>query len=157
MALAMRVLRSMLTAAVIAAALGSGVSPAEAAGYWSCADGQWTAIGSPRHPKPVKTCGSEFAVPETEGECRAAGGRWGPVGIFPAPICRVPTRDGGRICGDDSECEGHCLATLTPAERREAMAGKRFIRSGQCTPHRPVFGCMAVVEKGVVNGVICRD
>jgi hypothetical protein len=97
-------------------------------------------------------------IPETEAQCREFGGRWGPVGIFPQPICRVPTRDGGRTCGDNDECEGMCLADLTPAER-DRLRRERVTLSklGHCTPYLQVFGCLPIVKKGQVTGLTCRD
>lgn len=137
--------------------LATACAPAFAAGYWTCSDGVWVAVGEPRHLKPLKACGVDLSIPESEAACLAAGGRWAPVGIFPSPICRVPTRDGGRICGDDGECEGSCLADLTPAERAAAMKGETINRLGRCTGESPVFGCMAVVREGGRASILCRD
>lgn len=73
----------------------------------------------------------------------------------------MPTRDGGRICGDNEECEGLCLAELTPAQRdvvrRWTRGAQKLPILGKCTPHMPVFGCLAVVERGAVTGIMCRD
>jgi hypothetical protein len=133
-------------------------SLAAAGGYWSCSDGAWTAVGRPAYPSPVKACGSQFHVPGTEAECQEAGGRWGAVGIFPQPICRVPTHDAGRICGDNGECEGMCLADLTQVERDKLRREKVILsKLGRCTPYVQVFGCMAIVKKGHVTGLVCRD
>jgi len=70
----------------------------------------------------------------------------------------MPTHDAGRICGDDDECEGMCLADLTQAER-DKLRTKRVTLSklGHCTPYVTVFGCMAIVRKGRVTGLMCRD
>jgi hypothetical protein len=98
-------------------------------------------------------------LPRTQAACEQAGGRWGPAGLFPHPICKMPTHDGGRVCGDNDECEGVCLAALTQAQRDRLMRGARqkLAILGKCTPITPVFGCMAIVEKGFVTGMLCRD
>lgn len=145
--------------ALLAAVLASS-TPLLAAGtgYWVCSGGKWVSIGHPVYPQPVKSCGSQLQVPDDEEQCGKVKGRWGPAGLFPTPVCRVPTRDGGRVCGDNDECEGMCLADLTSAERGKVMRERQvLVMLGRCTPQKPVFGCLAVVEKGQVKGVLCRD
>ena len=132
-----------------------------AAGYWTCAGGGWVAVGDPQHAMPSKLCGSHLEIPRTQLACEQAGGRWGPAGIFPNPICRMPTHDAGRPCADDGECEGLCLAALTPAQRdlvKKWTHGRQKLQIlGKCTAYSPVFGCMAVVKEGFVTGIMCRD
>jgi hypothetical protein len=130
-------------------------------GYWTCSGDKWVAVGDPEYAMPIKSCGSDLAIPGTQLACEQAGGRWGPAGIFPRPICRMPTHDGGRLCADTGECEGLCLAALTPAQRDLA---KQWIplrqkqqMLGKCTPSAPVYGCMAIVREGFVTGIMCRD
>lgn len=135
----------------------SFVATAEAAGHWICRDGAWVAVGGPSHPRPVRACGERSAIPKSEPECLRAGGRWGRVGIFPTPICVVPTADAGRICGDGGECEGACLAVPSAAERARIAARTPVALTGRCTDRRPVFGCMYRVEAGVVRGRLCAD
>jgi hypothetical protein len=136
-------------------------SAGNAAGYWSCSGDKWIAVGDPQHAMPTKSCGSQLEIPSTQLACEQGGGRWGPAGIFPRPICKMPTHDAGRTCADDGECEGSCLAELTPAQRDLA---KQWVTSrqkqpllGKCTPSVPIFGCMAVVREGFVTGIMCRD
>jgi hypothetical protein len=135
----------------------AGATVAHAAGYWSCADGKWVAVGDPAHAMPVKVCGSQLEIPHTQAACEQAGGRWGPAGLFPKPICRIPTHDGGRICGDTGECEGLCLTALTPAQRDLLIKRQKLQLQGKCTPSVPIFGCMAIVKEGFVTGLLCRD
>lgn len=133
------------------------VAPAEAAGHWVCRDGGWVAVGGPTHPRPLRACGARPAIPRVEADCLRAGGRWGRAGIFPTPICVMPTGDAGRICGDGDECEGACLATPSEVERARIAARTPVALAGRCTDRRPVFGCMYRVEAGVVRGRLCAD
>jgi hypothetical protein len=130
---------------------------AHAAGYWACADGKWVAVGDPGHAMPSKSCGSQLKIPGTKLACEQAGGRWGPAGLFPKPICRIPTHDAGRVCADTGECEGLCLAALTPAQRDLLNKRQKLQILGKCTPYAPMFGCMAIVKAGFVSGIMCRD
>jgi hypothetical protein len=130
---------------------------AYADGYWTCSGGKWIAVGQPQHAVPLKVCGSELDRPQTQLACEQAGGRWGPAGIFPMPICRMPTHDGGRPCADNGECEGLCLAEPTPEQRQLILKRQRLQLLGTCTPYVPVFGCMAIVNQGFVTGIMCRD
>jgi hypothetical protein len=138
-----------------------GASSGHAAGYWTCADDKWVAVGDPQHAMPSKSCGSRLEIPDTQLGCEQGGGRWGPTGIFPRPICKMPTHDAGRTCADDGECEGSCLAELTPAQRDLAIKGgpsrQKQQLLGKCTPSVPTFGCMAIVKEGFVSGIMCRD
>ncbi len=147
-----------LAAGVFAALflLTAGAAPAHAAGYWTCKAGQWSAVGSPQHAKPTKPCAPKFTRPRTRTACLAAGGRWARAGLSPRPICTMPTRDGGRICADGGECDGACVATLTPEQRR-LMSTRRVPALGRCTTHTPVFGCRAFVTAGYVTGILCVD
>jgi hypothetical protein len=148
---------------VLLAILLWGASPSlvHAAGYWTCSGDKWVAIGDPQHAMPSKSCGFSLEIPGTQLACEQGGGRWGPAGIFPKPICRMPTHDAGRPCADTGECEGLCLAALTPAQRDLAQQWVRLEQKqqilGKCTPSAPLFGCMAIVREGFVTGIMCRD
>jgi hypothetical protein len=96
-------------------------------------------------------------IPRTQRACENAGGRWGRAGLFPKPICTMPTHDGGRPCADVGECEGLCLAALTPSQRDLLMQREKLEILGKCTPSSPVFGCMALVKEGFVSGLLCKD
>ena len=132
-------------------------SVAQSPGYWTCSDGNWISVGRPQHAPPVKVCGSRLEIPRTQLLCEQAGGRWGPAGLFPKPICKIPTHDAGRICADTGECEGLCLAALTPAQRYLVNKRQKLQVLGKCTPSVPIFGCMAIVKEGLVTGLLCAD
>jgi len=137
--------------------LTGSASFTHAAGYWTCSDGKWIGVGHPQHAMPSKLCGSDLRIPQSQLACEQAGGKWGPAGIFPYPICRIPTHDAGRVCADVGECEGLCLAALTPAQRDLAKKQQKLEVLGKCTAYSPIFGCMAIVKKGFVLGMECRD
>ena len=134
-----------------------------AAGYWTCSGDKWAAVGDPQYPTPSKLCGSQLVIPRGQIACEQAGGSWGPVRSFRRSGCKMPTHDGGRICADTGECEGLCLAALTPAQF-DLVTGWRGTRQkqklqilGKCTPSVPIFGCMAIVREGFVTGMRCQD
>jgi len=150
--------RAFALAVMLAAfLLGGGPSFAEAGGYWSCAGGKWMAVGSPRHAMPSKPCGYLLVLPRTQAACEQSGGHWGPAGLSPRPLCKMPTHDGGHICADYGECEALCLATLTPDQRDLLRAGHKLNVLGTCASVAPLFGCLAVVTRGSVTGIMCRD
>jgi hypothetical protein len=135
----------------------AGTAVSQASGYWTCSGGTWTTVGNPQHAKPLKSCGSKLEIPRTQLACESAGGRWRRAGLFPKPICTMPTHDGGQVCADTDECEGLCLAALTPAQRDLLRKHQKLELLGKCTPHMPVFGCMAIVKAGFVPGLLCAD
>jgi hypothetical protein len=74
-----------------------------------------------------------------ETDCRRAGGSLGPVagGLL---ACLRDTRDAGKQCSRQGDCEGQCLA-----------------RSGTCAPVDPLFGCHEVLNPQGVRVTQCRD
>ncbi len=149
--------RSLLTVAATFFGLAVLVVPAHAGGHWECRGTSWIAVGAPAHPRPLRTCGEKSGTPKNEAECLKRHGRWGRAGLFPKPICVLPTADAGRVCADTGECEGLCLADPTPAQRARLSAREAVVLTGRCTRSRPVFGCMYIVTKGVARNRICLD
>jgi hypothetical protein len=150
--------RAFVRGVLLAACLCAGAASfAHAAGYWTCSDDKWTAVGDPQHARPSKACGFELTIPRSQLGCEQVGGRWGPAGLFPRPICKVPTRDGGRVCADTGECEFLCLAALTPEERDRLRNREKLKKLGHCAAAAPLYGCLAIVKQGVVSGLECRD
>ncbi|MEQ8699277.1 MAG: hypothetical protein RLT05_22315, partial [Bauldia litoralis] len=146
---------SILTAVLLLMAVGT--ASAHAAGYWTCKAGHWAAVQNPTHAKPTKPCEPNFQRPGDQATCVKVGGQWGPRGLLRRPICTTPTRDGGRVCADNGECDGSCISKLTPKKRESLKARPKVRALGQCTGTTPVFGCLAFVERGFVNGILCRD
>lgn len=72
--------------------------------------------------------------------CEKTGGQWSVAGQSGAYSCVKPTRDGGKLCTQQGDCQGMCLA-----------------RSGTCAPFMPLFGCNEVLEKDGRRVTLCID
>lgn len=70
--------------------------------------------------------------------CRASGGLWTVAGDSGAFLCVKPTRDGGKACRKESDCDGQCLA-----------------RSGSCAPYAPLYGCNEVLDRQGRRVTLC--
>jgi hypothetical protein len=151
----------IVAALLLAVAAPAAGAAAETPGFWSCQAGAWEAVGAPEHAAPEWDCGATgdgSGAADTEEKCLAQGGYWGPIGLFPEPLCVLPTADGGRACQDSGECTaGACLADFKAGEYDRAWAGESFAVAGQCATHAPLVGCLAMVDRGVVNGILCID
>jgi len=132
---------------------------AEPLGHWQCDGTQWIAVGAPEHPKPLIACGgTAIGEPtDTKERCEAAGGIWGPIGLFPEPVCSERTLDAGRICADMGECASSCDAQLTEEEYQQMLDGETVLTYGICWGATPLIGCHAMVHAGKVDGVLCID
>lgn len=81
-------------------------------------------------------------VPQSpeEAKCLKTGGVWATAGKGDAKSCVKATRDAGRACTKETQCEGLCLA-----------------RSGTCAPVKPLFGCNEIFEADGRRVTLCLD
>jgi hypothetical protein len=107
-------------------------------------------------PQPDLTEGSESsaeAPSETPAEaapeapksdaqiaCEKKRGQWLSTGVGQLRTCVFTTRDGGKRCRRESDCEGQCLA-----------------RSGTCSPIRPLLGCNEILQDNGVRVTQCIE
>jgi hypothetical protein len=97
------------------------------------------------------------ATPQDQASCEALGGQWGRIGRNPRDQCNLPAADAGEECRSSSECEGLCLAKLSPDELDAAMRGDKIVHTaGVCSAWRVVVGCVPMVEDGLLRP-ICID
>jgi hypothetical protein len=90
--------------------------------------------------------------------CEEQGGYFGYVGLYPVEQCNLPTPDGGSNCTDSSECEGMCVARLTPEQDDKITSGEALQNmTGTCTSYKKTVGCLAEVINGTVEYIICID
>lgn len=127
------------------------------------------AVFSGCYPPPITTTDTTTGpkektvveFPKTQEDCLAKNGKWKAVGIYPNPICNIPTTDGGKECASSNDCEGSCLAVdLTEDQKSSLMRGPEGIGmkvKGECTKWMRNFGCIGFVEDGKVDKFLCLD
>jgi hypothetical protein len=98
---------------------------------------------SPRPPQagPIKR-------PQTEGECHACNGTWGPHGLSQKESCLCRTRDFGKVCKDGLECEGECVAVDGQTEVTDPGPPARGYFLGKCSEFDMVYGCNKLLMDG---------
>ncbi len=72
--------------------------------------------------------------------CERKGQIWSQVGKGALSACLQRTRDSGKRCTKESQCEGQCLA-----------------RSGTCAPIKPLLGCNEVLQENGARVTLCID
>lgn len=72
--------------------------------------------------------------------CEKKGGQWSNTGIGTLQTCVFNTRDGGKRCERESDCEGVCLA-----------------RSGTCSPLKPLMGCNDILQDNGARATVCIE
>jgi hypothetical protein len=72
--------------------------------------------------------------------CQRRGGIWTKIGAGNARSCVKATRDAGKQCDADRDCQGVCLA-----------------RSGTCAPVDPLFGCNDVLQDDGRRMTLCLN
>ncbi len=75
-----------------------------------------------------------------EIRCLKSGGLWATAGDTGAKACVLRTRDGGKACSKQTQCEGLCLA-----------------RSRSCAPITPMFGCNEILQADGREVTLCLD
>ncbi|GHC13945.1 hypothetical protein GCM10007291_09820 [Gemmobacter nanjingensis] len=92
-------------------------------------------------PRPVTAPQPEPATKTAaQISCEKAGGTWSAAGLSQARTCVRRTRDAGKQCSRESDCEGFCLA-----------------RSRSCAPVTPLFGCNPILQADGREVTLCLD
>ncbi|MEI6098902.1 MAG: hypothetical protein WCS20_11500, partial [Alphaproteobacteria bacterium] len=96
----------------------------------------------PQAVTPDPAVATEPQAPKSAEQvlCEKAKGQWVAAGKTGAFYCAKPTRDGGKQCRNQSQCQGQCLA-----------------RSGTCSPITPLYGCNDVLQKDGRKVTLCID
>lgn len=105
--------------------------------------------GTPATPDPTATpapqpdLAAEVVAPPKSAmqlACEKKKGRWTRAGKGDLRTCVYSTRDGGKQCKRESQCEGVCLA-----------------RSGTCSPVKPLLGCNEILQDNGARVTLCID
>jgi hypothetical protein len=105
-------------------------------------------------PRPFKAVDYEL----TQGQCEAKRGTWGrsggPIRSNERYFCFLPSSDGGKACTSSKEClAGTCLSRKQFPDS-EPVGSKT---KGICATYAYVGGCVARVEDGRAQPMICVD
>jgi hypothetical protein len=99
-----------------------------------------TDEAAPVLPGPTEEVAAPPPASPEEARCIRSGGTWATAGQSGAKACVKLTRDGGKACTRQSQCEGFCLA-----------------RSGTCAPITPMFGCNDILQDDGREVTLCLD
>lgn len=94
-------------------------------------------------PAPQPDLDAEVApTPKSERQqaCEKRGGTWARTGAGALRTCVFPTKDGGKQCSRESQCDGVCLA-----------------RSGTCAPVKPLLGCNEILQDNGARVTLCIE
>lgn len=92
-----------------------------------------TATAEPEAPPPVLKSEAQLA-------CEKGGGSWYKVGKGEKRACVRQTRDAGKACSRESQCDGVCLA-----------------KSRTCAPFKPMYGCNEILQDNGAQVTLCLD
>ena len=94
-------------------------------------------------PAPQPDLAAEVPEPpksEQQIACERKKGRWSSTGRGNLRVCVFTTRDGGKQCTRESQCDGVCLA-----------------RSGTCSPVKPLLGCNEILQDNGARATLCIE
>ena len=89
------------------------------------------------------------AAQSADASCSARGGSMQPVGRMQRQTCVVPYADAGKVCSDNADCLGACIA--------EGNLEAQGATTGQCQKSNVQFGCYAKIVGGKATAAICID
>ena len=111
---------------------------------WACAGFLVTLLAACPQPDETPDTGltgyDPGLVDRERAACTERGGRFAPGGGTGRFVCFETTRDAGKRCSAETDCESVCLA-----------------RSRSCAPLTPFFGCHEVLTASGRPATICID
>jgi hypothetical protein len=99
-------------------------------------------------PVRDESAGETFTAAEVRWCEQELHGEIRMIGLF-ASTCVYPSRDAGKVCRGNEDCEGRCDAP------EDAVEGQSVV--GICSARVHVAGCGNVVVDGKATGRICAD
>lgn len=129
-----------------AAQSADAAAPPVAEGADAAAKGDPAAAAAPAgatpEPAPTPELAETPVTPKSDAQlaCEKKRGKWSKVGKGELRACIFQTRDSGKSCTRESDCEGVCLA-----------------RSGTCSPYKPLYGCNDILQDDGQRVTLCLD
>lgn len=95
-----------------------------------------------REPAPKPDLAEAPVTPKSEMQlaCEKKGSKWFKIGDGEKYGCVRETKDAGKRCEKESQCDGVCLA-----------------RSGTCSPFKPLYGCNEILQDDGARVTLCLD
>lgn len=92
-------------------------------------------------PAPKPELSEKPVAPKSEQQlaCEKKGSKWFKIGEGKFG-CVKETRDAGKRCEKESQCDGVCLA-----------------RSGTCAPFKPLYGCNEILQDNGARVTLCLN
>lgn len=93
-------------------------------------------------PAPQPDLAEIPVTPKSEQQlaCEKKKGRWARIGKGDGRACVFQTKDAGKRCERESQCDSVCLA-----------------RSGTCAPFKPMYGCNEILQDNGARVTLCLD
>lgn len=88
--------------------------------------------------------------------CEKLGGTWGRFGKWATERCDLPTKDMGKECVDQKDCQSDCLAEITEEQKQFLTNGGALEMHGKCSARTMNFGCYPSVRNGKAQ-ILCID
>lgn len=99
------------------------------------------AVASPE-PAPTPDLTETPVTPKSEAQlaCEKKGNKWFKIGDGNKFGCVKQTKDAGKRCERESQCDGVCLA-----------------RSKTCSPFKPLYGCNEILQDNGARVTLCLE
>lgn len=126
-------------AAATVEAAGTGTAAPQAA---SAAAAEPAPAEVAADPAPQPDLAETPVTPKSEQQlaCEKKKGRWARVGKGEGRACVFQTKDAGKRCERESQCDSLCLA-----------------RSGTCAPFKPMYGCNEILQDNGMRVTLCLE
>lgn len=106
-------------------------------------------------PVPISPGSAKSPAISNQADCEKNIGVW-EKGIAGGPLCVMPAADAGKICSDQSDCQGDCVVDLSEEQERQVAKQGFLETSGRCSDKNIVRGCGYYVEQGKAVAA-CKD